>query len=266
MNTYLLTWNPAKSTWLNYDEEQKAVELGYIVSVKWSCGVRKHLPIGSRIFMMRLGYQQPKQGVFASGYATHEPELGKHWNNNAESLQTMYTRFELDVLLNLDVHNLLVPQDEVSDEFNWYPQSSGVEIPQAIATMLESEWVKHLADLKLASTFEMSVQTQRPIFEEGKHTRVTVSRYERDPKARKACIDAHGTNCCVCGFDFEAFYGEIGRDFIHVHHLNPIAAQGGVHEIDPIKDMRPVCPNCHAIIHRHSPPLSIQQLKDRIGR
>ena len=51
--------------------------------------------------------------------------------------------------------------------------------------------------------------------------------------------------------DFETKYGKIGRDFIHVHHIDFISSKGGnKHKVDPISDLIPVCPNCHAMLHR----------------
>ena len=96
---------------------------------------------------------------------------------------------------------------------------------------------------------------------EGARRTVRVNAYERDPKARKACINHYGTSCAVCGFNFEAAYGSVGKDFIHVHHLNPIALTHGEYELDPIGDLRPVCPNCHAMLHRPETLLSIKELQ-----
>lgn len=98
-------------------------------------------------------------------------------------------------------------------------------------------------------------------FFEGSVQTVTVNRYERDRNARQNCIDAWGCRCIVCDFDFLKFYGEIGRDFIHVHHLVQISSIGSEYELDPFHDLRPVCPNCHAMLHRRDPPLSIEDLK-----
>jgi Predicted restriction endonuclease len=69
----------------------------------------------------------------------------------------------------------------------------------------------------------------------------------------------------VCGFDFEKRYGAIGVGFIHVHHLVDIASIGGRYQVDPVRDLRPVCPNCHAMLHREKPALSIQELKRQIN-
>ena len=86
-------------------------------------------------------------------------------------------------------------------------------------------------------------------FLEGFVRRVLVNSYERSPAARSKCIEAHGTACVVCGFDFGSAYGSVARDYIHVHHLRPLSEVRKGYEVDPVKDMRPVCPNCHAVIH-----------------
>lgn len=96
---------------------------------------------------------------------------------------------------------------------------------------------------------------------EGAIKQITVNAFERDPKARQACIDHYGVICCVCRFNFEEFYGEIGRDYIHVHHLTPISSVAKEYELDPIQDLRPVCPNCHAMMHRRRPPYTIKEMQ-----
>ena len=102
-------------------------------------------------------------------------------------------------------------------------------------------------------------------YSEGATRSVTVNVFERDPSAREACIDHYGLTCVVCGFSFADFYGEIGEGFVHVHHLRELAAIGHEYEVDPIKDLRPVCANCHAMIHREMPAISIEELQARIA-
>lgn len=99
---------------------------------------------------------------------------------------------------------------------------------------------------------------------EGAKSQVTVNSYERDPKARQACIDHHGTSCKCCGFNFEQFYGEHGKGFIHVHHIKPLHTLGDNYEVDPVHDLIPLCPNCHAMVHRGSNVLLITELKEKI--
>ena len=102
---------------------------------------------------------------------------------------------------------------------------------------------------------------------EGALRRVVDSIYERNPIARRACIEYHGTSCSVCRFSFETAFGLLGRGFIHVHHLIPLSSnKGGAYRIDPVADLRPVCPNCHAMLHRRDPPLSVEALQQCLSR
>ena len=98
-------------------------------------------------------------------------------------------------------------------------------------------------------------------FIEGTTKRIFVNAYERSAEARTKCIMHYGCKCFTCGFDFEDTYGEIGKAFIHVHHIVPLSDIKKTYVIDPIRDLRPLCPNCHGIIHRTKISLSIEALK-----
>jgi 5-methylcytosine-specific restriction protein A len=100
---------------------------------------------------------------------------------------------------------------------------------------------------------------------EGATTKISVNAYERNAEARSRCIMHYGCKCYACGFDFEDTYGEIGKAFIHVHHIVPLSEIKTSYAIDPISDLRPLCPNCHAIIHRTKIPLTILALKAAIS-
>jgi 5-methylcytosine-specific restriction protein A len=102
-------------------------------------------------------------------------------------------------------------------------------------------------------------------FPEGATTQVLVNKYERDPRNRAAAISAHGYACLACGFDFKKTYGDLGTDFIIVHHVVPVSQLGPDYLIDPARDLVSLCANCHAMIHREDPPLSLDQLKEIIG-
>uniref|UniRef100_A0A540VIB3 HNH nuclease domain-containing protein n=2 Tax=Litorilinea aerophila TaxID=1204385 RepID=A0A540VIB3_9CHLR len=97
-------------------------------------------------------------------------------------------------------------------------------------------------------------------FPEGGKQRITVNAYERNPKARAACIAHYGAYCQICGFDFQEQYGEAGRGTIHVHHIKPLSEVGEKYQVDPIRDLIPVCPNCHAIIHKRNPPYTVEEV------
>jgi 5-methylcytosine-specific restriction protein A len=84
---------------------------------------------------------------------------------------------------------------------------------------------------------------------EGAKRVVKVNAFERNADARLACIEHHGTRCIACGFDFGHAYGEEFAGLIHVHHLIPLSDIGERYKVDAIKDLVPVCANCHAITH-----------------
>lgn len=98
---------------------------------------------------------------------------------------------------------------------------------------------------------------------EGAKTKVTVNKYERNPIARQRCIEHHGYSCSICAFNFQEVYGDIGNNFIHVHHIKPLHEIRDNYIVDPIKDLIPVCPNCHAMLHRklNENYLSVDQVK-----
>ena len=99
------------------------------------------------------------------------------------------------------------------------------------------------------------------IYLEGRRVAVLMNRFERDRSAREACIKHYGSCCSVCGMSFGARYGEAMRDYIHVHHLKPLSQIGVNYQVDPINDLRPMCPNCHAVVHRRESQLSIEQAR-----
>lgn len=133
---------------------------------------------------------------------------------------------------------------------------------------LKNELVEAIEELKFYFPeeiyFEEQISENIKIYNEGAVKQITINAYERNPIARNKCIEHYGFDCYICGFNFEKFYGEIGKDYIHVHHINPISEIKRNYEINPVKDLRPVCPNCHSMIHRRKDVLKIEELKSFI--
>jgi predicted HNH restriction endonuclease len=89
------------------------------------------------------------------------------------------------------------------------------------------------------------------------------SRLVNQAKAR--FVEEHGDLCCeICGMSFAAVYGELGEGYIEAHHVEPISEVDGETFTD-IDGIVLVCANCHRMIHRRSPPYSIDYLREHIG-
>ena len=92
-----------------------------------------------------------------------------------------------------------------------------------------------------------------------------VNRYERNPAARLECLRIYGAKCAVCGFVGQNIYGTKGNSLIHVHHLIELSQVGQEYEVDPRNELVPVCPNCHAMIHRRRPAYSIDEVREMLN-
>lgn len=99
---------------------------------------------------------------------------------------------------------------------------------------------------------------------EGAVLRVEVNRYERSPANRAAAIAIHGAACHACDFDFGKTYGALGQGHIEIHHRTPVSKMGGSYVVSPRDDLVPLCSNCHDMVHRQDPPLTVETLREII--
>jgi predicted HNH restriction endonuclease len=131
------------------------------------------------------------------------------------------------------------------------------QYPEVVATLRELFVRQNV--VQMPSLAEQILTPDK--FLEGTSIEVLVNRYERDPRARQLCIQFYGTSCAVCLIDFGLAYGPTAEGFIHVHHLKPLSEIRKGYEVDPVKDLRPVCPNCHAVIHLGGSVKTIDEVK-----
>jgi 5-methylcytosine-specific restriction protein A len=266
MNTWLLTWNPDKWTYWNLEADVSALKKKGFIDSRWSCGRTKRIESGDRVFLMRQG-SEPR-GVIASGQSRSSAYLDAHWDENRKD-KALYVDVRFDALLNPETDGALAVAKFKSGPLatvNWSTQSSGISIAPQAALLLENIWREFLNERGQSPVvFAEEVSTPALYFEGASHT-IAVNVYERDPRARQACIEHYGATCVVCGFDFAARYGEIGRGFIHVHHLIPLSQIRNSYKVDPVSDLRPVCPNCHAMLHRRAEMLTIDELRRTIAK
>jgi 5-methylcytosine-specific restriction protein A len=155
------------------------------------------------------------------------------------------------------------PNNKVYERVNWTPQASGISIPDEVAEKLEIDWAKFLNrhDPVRNITYADEIDEEKT-FLEGASKTVKINIYERNAEARSICIKKYGARCSICGFDFGKQFGEIGQGFIHVHHITPLSMICKGYILNPIDDLRPVCPNCHAMLHQKRPePYTVEELK-----
>lgn len=131
---------------------------------------------------------------------------------------------------------------------------------------LLAEWLIHGTALILSLlTVEEDVPCSNLTPEqEGEAKEIISKRYERSRVNREICLAHKGYSCHACGFNFLERYGQLGKDYIEVHHTTPVSEMGDNYKLDIDRDLVPVCSNCHSMIHRRNPPLSIEELKDII--
>lgn len=226
----------------------------------------------------QIGLDDPGGGNMYTGYASHEDDwfifcgigaagrTGHDYGNHFEGTDLVWYGKTNATLRSASIQRLLAPKGRVyvfCREDNRKPfRFLGIGTP------------KRTRDVKpVEVTWELHPATEDPVViaeeidgtgavYEGAKTTITVNSYERDRAARERCIEHWGAKCIACGFDFGQTYGAIGAGFTHVHHLKPISEIGERYQLDPVQDLRPVCPNCHAMIHRSKPVMSIEQLRD----
>ncbi|WP_339474397.1 HNH endonuclease [Pseudomonas sp. RL_5y_Pfl2_69] len=101
-------------------------------------------------------------------------------------------------------------------------------------------------------------------FPEGGKTRIEVNAYERDRRNRAVALAIHGFSCKACNLDLGEIYGPAAAGLIEVHHVVPVSMIGTGYIINPQKDLLPLCPNCHAVTHRRTPPYSLDEVKEML--
>lgn len=146
MRTWLFTWNKERWAWDGifdgYKELKSDIEQVGHAYLKWSCGVNKSIQPGDRIFLIKLG-EMPK-GIVASGYAKSFVLEGAHWDSEKRKAGRKARRVyvDFDTILDYETDEIL-PFDElkeISADYKWSAQASGVSIPDDIAEKIEEAW------------------------------------------------------------------------------------------------------------------------------
>ena len=203
-------------------------------------------------------------GVGTTGRTGHDYENewidgDLHWSGRSES-NASHPSIQQLTSLNARVH--LFTREENRSPFTYHGKVVARSVdPNSIPVRV----VWRLVSPESQSSIPLPEEVKVTGFKEGAVRTVTVNAYERSAHARSACLKHHGTFCAACGVDLGQKYGPIAEGHIHVHHLKPIAELAGEYTVDPISDLVPVCPNCHAVIHLREPPLSLLEIRSLLS-
>lgn len=259
MTTYLLTWKPTNWHWAEFEECVAESATGQLVEGRWSCGNRKSIIEGDRVFLLRQGYQQP--GLIGSGWVTTRSYEDRHWDK-ARRLQRRPARYvdvdwdSLQPLENRLPREYLLEEELLPIKY-LNAQSGGIFLEPEMAFKLEKSWA-------LQSGHELSIAGVMTGFGgalEGEPVEHTGYRRTRDRRLRDQAMSFANGVCAVCEIDYKAVLEGNGIRVLQVHHT----AQLGYRDkprLTKSEDLVVVCANCHLLIHLNpKKALTVSKLK-----
>jgi 5-methylcytosine-specific restriction protein A len=256
MTAVILGWNPDRWHGWNYDAVvEQVAETGQFID-RWSVGRHRNILPGTDAWLLLQGQGQHGRGLIGHGMVTSETYEAPHYSDPRST--TRYAGVAFDALLPLGSQIL---SDVLADAVPGVQWSSFRGSGRSVAPASEPDLQRVWRELGPAPASDPT-QPVPGTYPEGAVSRVEVNRYERSPDARGVCLAFHGLVCAACGFSFEIAYGEIGKDFIHVHHVVPVSQLGSGYQLDPVTDLVPLCANCHAMAHQGvSTPRTVAELR-----
>ncbi|HEY8752263.1 MAG TPA: HNH endonuclease [Arthrobacter sp.] len=260
MTAIILVWNP--DLWNDWDYDtlvEQIAETGQVWQ-RWSVSRHRNVQPGANVWLLLQGPSRHGRGLIGHGTVTSEIYEAPHHSD--PTAPRWYVSVTFDALLPRGSQILTDVLAESVPGVQWGSvRGSGKRLPAAAEKDLQRLWLS----LAPETTFDPITLTPGSYPEEAV-ARVEVNRYERNAEARRVCLAYHGTSCAACGFSFRVRYGEVGNDFIHVHHVAPVSQLGLGYRLDPIADLVPLCPNCHNIAHLGvSTPRSVTELRALIA-
>lgn len=255
MTAIILGWDPEDWGRWNYPAAVAQMAATGLVLERWKVGAQRNVAAGTDAWLVL-------QGNHAGGLIGHGVVVAEHSEPVRASSRERGVLIAFDALVPLGEQ---VPFDVLHGAAPGIPwdaiPGSGLQVEAADEAAIRSIW-REAGPLPGPDPTQPVAGT----YPQDAVVRVLANRYERDEDARRACLARHGTSCAACGFSFELTYGETGMDFIQVHHIVPAVQLDGGYQLDPITDLVPLCPNCHAMAHLGvGPSRTVAELRRIIG-
>lgn len=249
MTAVILAWNPDR--WHDWDYEavrKQVTETGQFLR-SWTAGGNQNIPLEADAWLLL-------QGRLGRGLIGHGRILSEPYAIEGEASLQIDVAFDAFLPFGEQIAPEILMDAVPGVRWEAVP-GSGVTIDPSEELGVRLLW----SELGPAPMADPTLPAPGTYPEEAL-SRVEANRYERNPEARRACLAHHGTACAACGFSFEITYGEIGKDFIHVHHIVPVSQLGADYVLDPVTDLVPLCANCHAMAHHGvSIPRTVAELR-----
>lgn len=226
---------------------------------RWHTGFRPDVSPGTEAWILLEGSNDAASGLIGHGFVTSQPYQAAAGVNAVHDAWSFALALDSLLPLGEQIRPGILGAALPNDLRARVKGPSVVTLPPSSVPVLRGLWRDH--GPSTAAPAEVTGGTLPP---EAVST-IQVSRYERDPDARRACLAFHGTSCASCGFSFESAYGRAATEVMGVHHLAPPSMLDGPYQLDPVADLVPLCHNCHAVAHSTSPPLTVTELRNIIS-
>jgi len=204
----------------------------------------------------------------ASNYIIYEIEDEQYYLIDLVNYQNLKITIDVDTFLNNPQYKEQLKRIKANHEVFFQERNNKYYIKQGGYLTALSEELIHLfnSNLKKIDNFDNFNNFDEENFPEGNTIYKIHKSKERSSKVIKLAkqrFKAKHNNelfCECCNFHFTKTYGEIGHDFIEGHHIQPISDIED-ERLTKIDDIILLCSNCHRMIHRKRPWLTVDKLK-----
>jgi HNH endonuclease/EVE domain len=272
-NTWIFQGNPKRFQMDEYIKSNK--------TVWWSVNQEHFLDdisLDDVVYLWRAdGRKKGTGGIIARGKVSGEPVTNvapsQFWMDatNTGSHYSVPIEIESHLIDSEFIRRVELLQDPVLQDLLILRMANNTNylVDSEHAELLNKWWFQRVQSLHtpFMKTVQNDMESEEAQFDhfysDGEVREYFGNRYERNAKNRSRAIEIHGSSCLACGFNFEAVYGLHGKDFIEVHHIQPLSTIKQAIEINPETDLVPLCSNCHSMVHRKKDDvLSVEQVKN----
>lgn len=197
--------------------------------------------------------------------------VSEHFQQVSDEIMEI-EKLGLSVASNLSIFESPAKADSSFEAFKLRMISDGVAVnPQSHKNSSEERALQLLIESALRVIdllFSFTTNNENISFPgdfEGERFLVSCGKYERSVRNRIKCLDYYGYICQACGLEPVKIYGVDGIGIIHVHHRVPLSQMTESAPLDPVKDLVPLCPNCHNFAHKRNPPFTTDEIKTILG-